>query len=288
MAGKFITVAVVGETNVGKSTLTNALVGRKVSITTPKAQTTRSAITGIILKDGVQIAFTDYPGIFTPKNKLDKAMVKCAWSGLHSCHLVLLVVDASKGSLSSATSSALNRLKKSAQKVTIVLNKIDLSSFDIIKSLTDALASFLPQSEQFRISAISKTGINALIEHIRNSATDSDDELLVSATPLEYMAAEITREQIFLQVGGEVPYGLKVETESLEHISEDVLDVTQVITVLKESHKMILIGKGGFKLRSIGHQARKEMYRLFKLKVHLRLFIRVRKEWIEKLRENSF
>jgi GTPase len=281
MDTKFITVSVVGETNVGKSTLVNSLVRRKVSIATPKTQTTRSSITGIRNFNETQILFTDNPGIFIPKSTLEKSIVKCAWHGMYNSLLTLLVIDTSSGEISQITESI---IKKLDGQVMIALNKVDQSSIAKITTLKASLAFALPSAPQFMVSAISGVGTEALLSHIANLAPHAPwqyDSHTSTTMPIAFMAAEITREQAFLQMGGELPYNLNVETESIESIGKDAYQIKQVITVIKESHKMIVIGKGGARLRSIGEKARKEMYKTLGIKVDLRIFVRIRANWMQ-------
>lgn len=281
MDTKFITVSVVGQTNVGKSTLVNSLVGRKVSIATSKPQTTRSSITGIRNFNKTQILFTDNPGIFIPKSILEKSIVRFGWNGVYdSSLLTLLVIDSSNGDISQITESIMNKLSPQAL---VAFNKVDQSSIEKMSALKSRIDLALPGAAQFMVSAITGAGTEALLSHIADLAPYAPWKYEGHTTmTVAFMSAEITREQIFLQLGGELPYSLNVETESIEVLGKGAYQIKQVITVPKESHKMIVIGKGGARLRSIGEKARKEMYQTLGLKVDLRIFVKVRADWMER------
>lgn len=276
MSAKFITTSVVGQTNVGKSTLVNALVGRKVSIVTPRAQTTRSTVLGMSVVNDVQILFTDNPGVSIPKSELDKSIIKCAWHGIDQGSLILLVVDSSSGHIGQLTASIIARLTElPPERVLVALNKVDQSSIEKMSSLKASVSEMLPGVTQFMVSAIAKVGTGALLSHIASIAPEAPWQE-GAFMPLQFMTAEITREQILLQVRGELPYSLTVETEQVEELGGSAYVIKQVVTVPKDSHKVILIGKRGARIKSIGEQARREMYKALGLKVQLRIFVRVK------------
>lgn len=277
---KILSVCIIGKPNAGKSTLLNRLIGMKISIVTPKVQTTRSIITGVVTLDDTQFIFYDTPGIFEAKKKLEKAMVRCAWSSLSGADIVAIIIDSTK-KIDDTTRQILTRLKELNKEIIFLLNKIDLKA----KSLTGNI-SFI--SDNFsnplmlNISALEGTGVENLLNFLKSKAKEgewfygSDD---ITNLPMRFLASEITREQLFLNLQQELPYNLTVENESWQTQKDGSVKINQVIIVSRDSYKNIIIGHGGAKIKEIGSKARKNIEALLELKVHLFLFVKVRKSW---------
>ncbi|HJD67776.1 MAG TPA: GTPase Era [Rickettsia endosymbiont of Bembidion lapponicum] len=277
---KTVSVCIIGRPNSGKSTLLNRIIGEKLSIVTPKVQTTRSIITGIITLKDTQIILYDTPGIFEPKGALEKAMVRCAWSSLHSADIVMLIIDSLKP-LNNITHDILNKLRSLNVVPVILLNKIDIES----KYLNDIKTFFIeqyPDSLLFPISAISGENVDKLLEYITSKAKiapwlyEEDD---ITDLPMRFIAAEITREQLFLGLQQELPYKLTVQTEKWEELEDKSVKINQVIVVSRESYKTIILGKNGSKIKELGMKSRKQMEQFFGFPVHLFLFVKVRELW---------
>jgi GTP-binding protein Era len=277
-------VGVIGAPNAGKSTLVNQLVGAKVSIVSPKVQTTRTRVMGIVNHGETQIILVDTPGIFTPKRRLDKAMVAAAWQGTKDAEAVLLMMDVSKGSLNAETTAIIARLKKTERKVIGVMNKIDLLKKEKLletAALLDAEGVF---SKLYMISAKSGDGVDKLLQDLSAQMPKGGwmflDEQL-SDMPMRLLAAEITREKIFLQLGDELPYASTVETESWEDFDNGSVKISQTIYVMRDTQKAIVLGKGGARIKKIGAAARLELEEILERRVHLSLFVKVREKWVD-------
>ncbi|MCC8370348.1 MAG: GTPase Era [Rickettsia endosymbiont of Stiretrus anchorago] len=277
---KTVSVCIIGRPNSGKSTLLNRIIGEKLSIVTPKVQTTRSIITGIITLKDTQIILYDTPGIFEPKGTLEKAMVRCAWSSLHSADIVMLIIDSLKP-LDSITHDILNKLRSLNVIPVILLNKIDVES-KYIDDTKAFLAENYPDSLLFPISAISGENVDKLLEYITSKAKiapwlyEEDD---ITDLPMRFIAAEITREQLFLGLQQELPYRLTVQTEKWEELKDKSVKINQVIVVSRESYKTIILGKNGSKIKELGAKSRMQMQQFFGFPVHLFLFVKVRELW---------
>jgi GTP-binding protein Era len=276
-------VAIVGAPNVGKSTLLNNLVGTKVSIVTPKVQTTRSRITAIAMAGPAQLVFVDTPGIFEPKRRLEKAMVAAAWSGAQDADLVVLLIDAKRG-LDGNTRRIFDGLKRAGRDVILALNKIDLVKRADLLGLAAACESHGIFSRTFMISALTGDGVQDLRDHLAAEAPEGpwlypEDQLADISERL--LAAEITREKLFLQLHQELPYATTVETESWEEKPDSSVRIGQVIYVQSDSQKPIVLGKGGRQIKAIGAAAREELELLMDRKVHLFLFVKVRPKWLD-------
>lgn len=277
---KTVSVCIIGRPNSGKSTLLNRIIGEKLSIVTPKIQTTRSIITGIITLKDTQIILYDTPGIFEPKGTLEKAMVRCAWSSLHSADIVMLIIDSLKP-LDSITHDILNKLRSLNVVPVFLLNKIDVES-KYIDDTKAFLAENYPDSLLFPISAISGENVDKLLEYITSKAKiapwlyEEDD---ITDLPMRFIAAEITREQLFLGLQQELPYKLTVQTEKWEELEDKSVKINQVIVVSRESYKTIILGKNGSKIKELGMKSRKQMEQFFGFPVHLFLFVKVRELW---------
>lgn len=276
-------VALIGAPNAGKSTLLNKLVGTKLAIVSHKVQTTRTKLMGIRVEGASQIIFVDTPGIFKPRRRLDRAMVTAAWSGAADADLVVLLLDAAKG-LDDDNRRILEGLKEAGRKPIIALNKIDLVQKEKLLQLAADISAVTEVSETFMISALDGGGVADLAAHLAKSLPKGiwlypEDQL--TDAPMRQLAAEITREKIFLQLHEELPYSSTVETESWEEKKDGSVRIAQVIFVQRDSQKAIVIGKGGAMLKIIGQKARYEMEQAFDRKVHLFLFVKVRENWID-------
>jgi GTPase len=282
---RFISVCIIGKPNSGKSTLLNQILGQKISIVTPKVQTTRSVINGITTVGNTQIIFFDTPGIFEPKKKLEHAMVKCAWSALHNADIILMLVDLTAKTLDDGIIQILERIKKNNLSPVFLLNKTDLVRNDdeFKKEVLEYLAGYTDTPIVFEISAKTGDGVKKLLNYICNKAPKfpwpyAEDAL--TTIPMRFLASEITREQLFLQLHEELPYNLTVYTEKWEERPDKSIRIDQTVLVSKDSHKSMILGKNGNKIKEISVQSRLEIEKTLDLKVHLFLFVKVRKEWM--------
>lgn len=276
-------IAVVGEPNVGKSTLVNCLVGTKVSIVSPKVQTTRTRVLGVAILDTAQIIFIDTPGIFQPRRRLERAMVQAAWSGAADADLVALVVDSAKG-LTDDTRTIVERLKDSGRQAILVLNKIDLVKREKLLALAAELSAVGIFDQVFMISAASADGTADLLAGIAAHMPAGPwhfPEDQVSDMPMRMLAAEITREQIFLQLHQELPYSIAVETEQWQERDDGSVRIDQTIYVQRDSQKAIVLGRGGKRVKAIGERARSQLEEILEQRVHLFLHVKVRERWLE-------
>lgn len=281
---RFGFVAVLGGPNAGKSTLVNRLVGAKVSIVTPKVQTTRTRVTGIAIEGRTQMAFVDLPGIFAPRRRLDRAMVEAAWRGASEADLALLLVDAA-AQRDEATPLIISGLKQRRIPAILVLNKIDLVKrpqlLEMAKRLNDA-AEF---THTFMISAATGDGVADLRRNIADRLPEGPwlyPEDQISDMPERLIAAEVTREQTFLQLHRELPYSIAVETEKWEDFRDGSVRIEQHIYVRRDSQRMIVLGAGGVRIKAIGQKAREELARILGRPVHLMLHVKVAEDWAER------
>ena len=275
--------AIVGAPNAGKSTLLNRLTGAKLSIVTPKAQTTRTRVLGILMHGEAQILLVDTPGIFAPRRRLDRAMVAAAWSGAQDADLVLFLVDARAG-LTGQVRGVGDKFSSRSGKVWLVLNKIDLVDPGKLLPLTAGLNAITPFAETFMVSAANGDGLDRLLNALAAAMPEGPhlyppDEL--TDLPDRLLAAEIVREQVFLQTHEEVPYSASVETENWRENKDGSVRVEATIYVARPAHKAILIGERGARIREIGARARAELSRLLDRKVHLFLNVKQRAGWDE-------
>ena len=276
-------VAVVGEPNAGKSTLVNRLTGAKLSIVTPKAQTTRFRVLGIMMREASQVLLVDTPGIFAPRRRLDRAMVAAAWTGVRDADLALLLVDAKAGAEGGVREIAAT-LAAQQRRSWLVLNKIDLVPAPALLPLTATLTALAPFEETFMISAATGDGIERLADALAEAVPDGphlypDEDL--TDLPDRLLAAEIVREQIFLQTHEEVPYGATVETENWQDRADGSVRIEATVYVARPGHKAILIGEGGRRIKAIGARAREELARLLERRIHLFLNVKQRAGWDE-------
>jgi len=276
-------VAVVGAPNAGKSTLVNALVGQKVAIVTPKAQTTRTRLMGIAIAGDSQILLTDTPGIFEPRRRLDRAMVAAAWGGAQDADLIALVVDASTG-ITRGVGDLVDRLKERREPKLLILNKVDLVPKEKLLTLASQLDERAAFEQVFMISATTGDGVADLKAALAARVPEGPwhfPEDQVSDASDRLTAAEITREQLYHQLHAELPYASAIETEKYEERRDGSVAIHQQILVARDSQKAIVLGKGGSRIRAIGEAAREEIAAALGRKVHLFLHVKVNPKWEE-------
>src|SRR5487761_1374668 len=279
-------VALIGAPNAGKSTLLNRLVGRKVAIVSPKPQTTRSRVLGLAIEGASQLVYVDTPGIFAPRRRLDRAMVRAAWSGAEDADETVLLVDAERSGrgIDRDTRRILDRLSERGRKTVLALNKIDLVRRDALLGLAASLAKAGNFDPVFMISGLGGDGVEDLQRHLAGAVPPGpwlfpEDQL--SDAPERLIAAEITREQVFLQLHDELPYASTVETESWQDRPDGSVRIEQVIYVERQSQRAIVLGEGGQRIKAIGARARAELEQMLARRVHLFLFVKVRQHWGE-------
>lgn len=276
-------VAVVGAPNAGKSTLVNALAGAKVTIVSPKPQTTRFRIRAVVMRHGAQLVLVDTPGIFAPRRRLDRAMVAAAWGGAQDADLTLLIVD-SRAGLTDPLRAILERLAKGRNRVWLALNKVDLIPRERLLPLTAGITALLPVEETFMVSAHTGDGLGLLLDRLAAAVPPGpylfpEDEL--SDLPNRMLVAEIVREQILRLTHEEVPHHATVETESWQERKDGSVRVDCTVYVGRATQKAILIGDGGAKIKAIGSGARRELEGLLDRRVHLFLNVKDRPGWDE-------
>jgi GTPase len=276
-------VAVIGAPNAGKSTLVNALVGQKVAIVSPKAQTTRVRLMGVAIEDETQIILVDTPGIFAPQRRLDRAMVAAAWDGAQDADLVLLVVDGRAGA-GPKVEKILAGLAERPERKWLFLNKVDIAAKDKLLSLTEKLAGACSFEQIFYVSAATGDGLaefkTALAAAMPEGEWHFPEDQVSDATD-RIMAAEITREQLYLQLHEELPYASTVETEKYVERDDGSLEIYQQILVERPTQRAIILGKGGTRIKAIGEAARTELAKLMGVRVHLYLHVKVNSKWDE-------
>jgi GTP-binding protein Era len=276
-------VAIVGAPNAGKSTLLNVLVGAKVSIVTHKVQTTRTRITAIRMVDRAQVVFVDTPGILTPKLRLERAMVQAAWTGARDADVVALVIDAARG-LTDDVAGIVRGLKETGRKAVVVLNKVDLVARERLLPLAAAVDATDIAERVFMVSARTGSGVEDLLTYLADVMPDGPwlfPEDRLSDIPLRLLAAEITREKLFLRLHEELPYSLTVETESWTERQDGSARIDQIIYVARENHRPIVLGAGGATIKAVGSEARRELEAFLGRRVHLFLHVKVQPGWTE-------
>ena len=282
-------VAIVGAPNAGKSTLVNALVGAKVSIVSPKVQTTRMRVIGIAMTDladgtRAQIVLVDTPGIFrVARRRLERAMVAAAWQGAEDADAVALVVDAERGA-GEETRAIMKKLGSSRARRHLVLNKIDLVPREKLLALTAELNTLLPFDRTFMVSALKHDGIANVLAALAESLPAGPfhyPEDQAADLPMRLLAAEVTREQVFLQLHQELPYEAAVETDKWEERTDSSVRIEQTIHVQREGQRAIVLGKGGTRIKQIGARARQELGRVLERPVHPFLHVKVSARWAE-------
>ncbi|CDX33362.1 membrane-associated, 16S rRNA-binding GTPase [Mesorhizobium plurifarium] len=274
-------VALIGAPNAGKSTLVNQLVGAKVSIVTHKVQTTRAIVRGIATHDNAQIVFVDTPGIFKPKRRLDTAMVTTAWGGAKDADVVVLLIDAERG-IKGDADAILDRLKDVRQPMLLVLNKVDRVKPETLLALAATANERVPFKRTFMVSALTGSGCKDLLDYLAETLPAGPwyyPEDQISDLPMRQLAAEITREKLYLRLHQELPYSSHIETEKWEEKKDGSVRIEQVIYVERDSQKKIVLGHKGETIRSIGQAARTEIAEILEQKVHLFLFVKVRENW---------
>jgi GTP-binding protein Era len=276
-------VAIVGAPNAGKSTLTNALVGQKVAIVSPKVQTTRTRLTGIAIEGDAQILLVDTPGIFAPRRRLDRAMVAAAWEGTNAADVIALIVDAKAG-VRADLESIIDGLAGRPETLLLILNKVDLVAKERLLGLAAQLNERLSPAEIFMIAAETGDGVGDLKRSLAARMPVGPwlyPEDQVSNTTTRLMAAEITREQLYLQLHDELPYAAAVETEKWEERRDGSVAIHQQILIERDTQKAIALGKGGTRIKSIGETARAELTEALGRRVHLFLHVKVAPGWAD-------
>jgi GTP-binding protein Era len=276
-------VAVVGAPNAGKSTLVNAIVGQKVAIVSPKAQTTRTRLMGIAIEGETQVLLLDTPGIFDPRRRLDRAMVAAAWGGAQDADLIALVIDAETG-FSSRIEAMLDKLGGRSEPKILILNKVDIADKQALLTLASQLNTRLTFEDTFMVSATTGDGVAHLRSTLAARMPEGPwlfPEDQVSDATDRMLAAEVTREQIYLQLRAELPYASAVETEKYEERKDGSVAIHQQILVARPTQRAIVLGKGGSRIKQIGEAARQELAQLLGRKVHLFLHIKVKPDWEE-------
>ncbi len=276
-------VALIGAPNAGKSTLLNALVGSKVSIVSRKVQTTRTMVRGIAIEGSAQIIFVDTPGIFTPKRRLDRAMVTSAWGGAGDADAVALLIDARKG-IDEENDAILAKLPDLRRTKVLILNKIDLIERPKLLALSAAVNARVAFDRTFMVSALTGDGVEDLRRALAATMPPGPwlyPEDQISDAPLRMLAAEITREKIYDRLHEELPYRSTVETDQWQQRDDGSVRIEQTIFVERESQRKIVLGKGGQTIKAIGQAARKDIAEIAEAPVHLFLFVKVRENWAD-------
>lgn len=277
--------ALIGEPNAGKSTLLNQMVGAKVSIVTHKVQTTRARIRGIAMHGPAQIIFVDTPGIFRPRRRLDRSMVKAAWGGAADADVILFLIEAHRG-LTDGAQAIIDQLKEHAGKtpVALIINKIDRVKADVLLALSQQVNATYDFAATFMISAEKGYGCADLMDWLAAEVPAGPwlyPEDQVADLPMRMIAAEITREKLTLRLHEEIPYQLTVETEQWEEKPDGSARVDQIVYVARPGHKGIVLGKGGETIKAVGQAARAEMMEFMGRTVHLFLQVKVRENWLD-------
>ncbi|WP_156373797.1 MULTISPECIES: GTPase Era [unclassified Rhizobium] len=274
-------VALIGATNAGKSTLVNRLVGAKVSIVSHKVQTTRAIVRGIAIHKNAQMVFMDTPGIFKPRRRLDRAMVTTAWGGAKDADAIMMLIDSERG-LKGDAETILEGLKEVEQPKMLVLNKIDQVSREDLLKLATAANEHIDFERTFMISALNGSGCEDVLDYLAMKLPEGPwyyPEDQISDLPMRQLAAEITREKLFLRLHQELPYSSHVETEKWEERKDGSVRIEQVIYVERDSQKKIALGKNGEAIKAISMASRKELSEILEQPVHLFLFVKVRENW---------
>lgn len=278
-------VALIGAPNAGKSTLLNRFVGAKVSIVSPKVQTTRTRVLGICIEGDTQIVFIDTPGIFRPRRRLDRAMVAAAWGGAGEADHICLLVDTTRfrdGEADPDTRRIVGRLKETGGRAVLAINKIDAVSKPALLEMAAVLDGEGVFSETFMVSAEKGGGTGDLLSHLTSLMAPGPwlfPEDQISDMPRRLLAAEITREKLYLQLHQELPYAATVETDSWEEQEDGSARIEQTIYVERDSQKAIVLGRGGARIKQLGRAAREELQELLEQRIHLFLFVKVRDKW---------
>ncbi|MCV6823265.1 MULTISPECIES: GTPase Era [Halocynthiibacter] len=278
-------VALIGEPNAGKSTLLNYMVGAKVSIVTHKVQTTRARIRGVTVEGQSQIVFVDTPGVFRPRRRLDRAMVAAAWGGAADADVVVLLIEAHRG-VTEGVEQIIETLQELAdgRSIALAINKIDRVKSEVLLGLAAKMNEMFPFDETFMISAEKGHGVETLRHWLAKEVPAGPwlyPEDQIADLPLRMIAAEITREKLTLRMHQELPYQLTVETEKWEDRKDGSVKIDQLIYVMRDGHKGIVLGNKGESIKAIGKAAREELEEFLGRKVHLFLQVKVRPNWLE-------
>jgi len=276
-------IAVVGAPNAGKSTLVNALVGQKVAIVSPKAQTTRTRLMGIAIEGEAQLLLVDTPGIFDPRRRLDRAMVAAAWGGTEGADLIALVIDA-KGKFNSGARTLVDQVAARPEPKIVILNKVDVAEKEPMLARAAELQAMLDPQAIFFVSALSGDGVPELKRELAKRMPEGPwhfPEDQVSDASERMLAAEVTREQLYLQLRAELPYDSAIETENYEERRDGSVAIHQQILVARDTQRAIILGHRGARLKEIGQKAREELSRITGQKVHLFLHVKVNPRWEE-------
>ncbi|MDJ0859076.1 MAG: GTPase Era [Dinoroseobacter sp.] len=279
-------VALIGEPNAGKSTLTNAMVGAKVSIVTHKVQTTRARIRGVAIEGEAQLVFVDTPGLFRPRRRLDRAMVAAAWGGAADADIVVLLVEAHRGITDGvrAILEALTERITPKQTVALAINKIDRVKSEVLLALTEELNAAYPFSQTFMISAEKGYGVDDLRGWLAETLPEGPwlyPEDQIADVPLRMIAAEVTREKLTLRLHQELPYQLTVETEKWDDRKDGSVRIDQLIYVARDGYKGIVLGHKGETIKAVSKAAREELADFLDRPVHLFLQVKVRPNWLD-------
>ena len=277
-------IAVIGSPNSGKSTLINHFIGQKVTIVTRKVQTTRSVIRGICIHEESQLVFSDTPGIFEPKRRLDRAMVEAAWGSSSDADIILFLYDAQKSRIDNETNKILNELAQSTKKKILVFNKVDRVDNKTLLPLIKKFEMLCSFDATFIISALTGEGSKEVLSYLAKNLPKGpwlypEDD--ITDLPARLLAAEITREQIFMRLHQELPYATTVETEEWTERDDGAIVINQTIYLKKAGHKKIVIGKNGSMIKMLGKAARIEIEQILERSVHLFLFVKVREKWMD-------
>ncbi|OIQ28629.1 MAG: GTPase Era [Alphaproteobacteria bacterium MedPE-SWcel] len=278
-------IALIGEPNAGKSTLLNRMVGAKVSIVTHKVQTTRTRIRGVAMEGDSQLVFVDTPGLFQPRRRLDRAMVAAAWGGAADADVIVLLIEAHRG-ITEGVERILDGLQEVAKgrPVALAVNKIDKVQSDVLLGLTRDLNERFPFTETYMISAEKGYGVDDLRKWLAEKVPESPwlyPEDQIADLPLRMIAAETTREKLTLRLHQELPYQLTVETEAWEERKDGSAKIDQIIYVIRDGHKGIVLGKGGETIKAVSQAARADLEDFLDRKIHLFLQVKVRPNWLE-------
>ncbi|MEF3048302.1 GTPase Era [Pseudotabrizicola sp. L79] len=285
-------VALIGEPNAGKSTLLNRMVGAKVSIVTHKVQTTRARIRGVAMEGQSQIVFVDTPGLFRPRRRLDRAMVKAAWGGAADADIVVLLIEAHRG-LTEGVQAIINRIAEEMPKgkpVALAINKIDRVKAEVLLALTQKMNDAFPFAKTFLISAERGHGVQDLREWLAAEVPSGPwfyPEDQIADLPMRMIAAEMTREKLTLRLHEEIPYQLTVETEKWEDRPDGSTRIDQIVYVARDGHKGIVLGHKGETIKQVGQQARAEIATFLDRPVHLFLTVKVRENWLDEAERYS-
>lgn len=283
---KCLKVAFAGLPNAGKSSLTNAIVGEKISIITPKIQTTRDIIRGVFVSDNTQLIIIDTPGLFIPKKDrlLERKIVKNAWNGIQEADVVCIIIDSTEG-ISERVKTIISDIQKKQEDFIFILNKVDLVEKIKLLEMAKQLNDLYPDYKQlFMVSAVTGDNLEKLKDYLIEIAPERPwlfEEDDITDAPMKFIASEITRERLFLNLREDLPYSVDVITEKWEDFDNGDIKIQQVIRVLKESQKSIVIGKNGSMLKKINIQAREEIEKFFGRKVHLYIFVKTQDKWID-------